>query len=1489
MLGQSLGKKDIDGDSATEIQQQCREHDKSVQDKVKKLERLVAHHDDCETNAELPNETLIAELPGLQLLDYKTHSGLKPFATRKMASTEFSILNTMFRRDADDEHWVKAVLNHPAACVMNTEDSHSIVWDSGASMCISNDKADFEGAIKSMPNAKVDGINSHLELEGFGTVNWTMLDTNAKLRSIKLPAHYAPKARQKLLSTSTFSKMYPHDEMKITPKSWTIKRNPNKKDEADIEVLISPVNNLPMSICMRPDTVKRMAINFAEDPFATSRKNKNLNEPKKELLWWHYRLGHIGLRTVQFLFRTGALATTQAMRRLHERAANVTPAEMPRCAACQFGKQTNRVIPGTIRKEIEKRKGVMSAERLLPGERVYVDHFQCAARGRLFTGDGKYNHHVNTKRTIDENNSHCGGAVLVDAATGHIGVEFQTTLNQEETVKATQRYEDKAKDYGMIVKECQFNNAGAFTSKQLNKRLKDNDQGSRHSGPGSHHQNGQAERAIRTIMAMARTMLIHQAAHWSQQLDATAETSRWPMAVRLATHVYNHAPKMENGLTPHELWTRTKEPVGKLNNLHAFGCPVYVLKKAIADGKKIPRWENRSVRGMHMGVSEKHAGDVPLVLNTETGKMTPQWNIIFDDWFSTITMKEEDLPDFYSPEWSETFDTKTYSILNEDEDGEDSAPVRPQRPSLRWGPRATDDDRQDDTLKRSHQALNQPHREIKPVRPGDYVRAKQVADQSLTQTMGDGTVVSKQSVESMVAKNEGDDGMRMSPTPYKRKATPSTPQTSNKMRDTTDRIEPSSAELPHRNRSSASAKPQKLSWEDNTKSETDSIPTRKSGRQTKQTTKLTYGHGAIQKTVPANEPPDMIGLVEEEFITQDMIEHIANHCRIYLALCGIGREREVDLDEEAIACLARLDELNPHQFAQVFKAAKGKNPDIPSYEEAMADYENSKDWLASALKEIRQLEKKGVWRECQKSEAKGQQIIPCTWVFRCKRNPAGEIIKCKARICLRGDLMEDNSNACAPVVQSPTIKIFIDTALKKNWIMISVDWVDAFPQAKLKKPLFVHTPRGFRNRCGRDGCLRLGRSLYGSKFAPLNWYEHLLEALLKLGFKQCPHDPCLLYRPGMMIILYVDNAGIAAPCQQDIEKFVEELRSAGFDLEIEGDFTEHLGIAIDKEADGTRCVHQKGLIKKIIETTKMTSCNPNHTPAMQVALGSDPEGAEWKNEDWNYASVVGMLLCVSNNTRPDIAFAVSQVARFTSNPKVSHASAIKSIVRYLKGTIDKGLVFTVNDSYDLTCWADADFAGLFGGEPPSSRDSVKSRYGCVIEFGGVPLVWKSQLMSETCTSTCHVEYVGLSNALKRLLPIRRLVMWLLEQLDLPKQNLSIGCKVFEDNQSAYTLATNQQLSVRTKCFAIKCHWFWDHVYHEKRNPKGFIHIEECSADLMNADYLTKGLQQIKFEANRKRVQGWQRESYAHSAYFIYIHITHSQSSSHHKYCYEKES
>ena len=104
------------------------------------------------------------------------------------------------------------------------------------------------------------------------------------------------------------------------------------------------------------------------------------------------------------------------------------------------------------------------------------------------------------------------------------------------------------------------------------------------------------------------------------------------------------------------------------------------------------------------------------------------------------------------------------------------------------------------------------------------------------------------------------------------------------------------------------------------------------------------------------------------------------------------------LSVETINCFQKLDELRPHQFAQVFKAAKKMNLDILLYDEATRDYKNLKDWLAAALKEIKQLKGKGVWTECLKSEAGSGQIVPCTWVFRYKQNPAGEIIKCKARI-----------------------------------------------------------------------------------------------------------------------------------------------------------------------------------------------------------------------------------------------------------------------------------------------------------------------------------------------------------------------------------------------------------------------------------------------------------------------------------------------------------
>jgi len=128
---------------------------------------------------------------------------------------------------------------------------------------------------------------------------------------------------------------------------------------------------------------------------------------------------------------------------------------------------------------------------------------------------------------------------------------------------------------------------------------------------------------------------------------------------------------------------------------------------------------------------------------------------------------------------------------------------------------------------------------------------------------------------------------------------------------------------------------------------------------------------------------------------------------------------------------------------------------------------------AAAANKIKQLEEKGCWVDCQKSEAhtKGQQIIPCTWVFRIKRSPDGKIIKQKGRICVRGDLMTVDAESYAPVVAWSTIRFFLCLAMKLNWKTVSVDWANAFIQAPLKEPMYMQTPRGFLNKFGSYGCL----------------------------------------------------------------------------------------------------------------------------------------------------------------------------------------------------------------------------------------------------------------------------------------------------------------------------------------------------------------------------------------------------------------------------------
>ena len=1237
---------------------------------------------------------------------------------------------------------LQACLQDPLALrsAMPHNASYPIIWDSGASISITNQTQDFIGTIQPLPNFNVKGIANRMKATGRGFVLWSVLDTEGKLRQLKLPAFLVPKTNARLLSTQSLLQTYDGEKIIQDGKTMVLTGMPGDKKRTQITILINPSNNLPMSYGYDHKEVKKSAHALSSIISETSQHNMNLSEAQQELVRWHNRFGHLSFRKVQFVMRTGVLATSEHKRRLHIKASTLT--NLPLCAACQYGKQKRRPSPGTTSSIVKDRKGITKAENLYPGQCVSVDHFVCSTKGRRF----------NTQGSSASKDMYMGGAIFVDHASGYTWIGFQSHLNTHETLHVKNSFELFCRDVGVMPSQYLTDNGSAFTSAKYTESLQTFAQTYRFAGVGAHHHAGIAERAIQTIMSIARTMMLHAAIHWPEMADP----SLWPMAVSHATFLCNHVPNTATGISPHDLFTRTRWEQRKFHDLHVWGCPVYVLDKSMSDGKKLPRWKPRSTRCILMGLSNRHATTVPLVLNPSTGYITPQFHVVFDDWFSTIATSVEDVPDFTSTEWDQLFGESRYQYT-EDETEENME-----------SPTATDEvhrSKYENRLDHIHQSMD-----------------RHIPDDPLP-----------------------------IPTP------PTLPPVSSHSAPVAEPTLPSEG-VPH----TPVAAP--LPQRENT------VLTPIAEQDPPSPPVMT----PLKSATPKREQPPPEPTPPSSFRTSRRSGRTIRPPQRYV-------------QDANLASLA--PSYQPNDLLSMMKASIS-DPDTLSYDEAMRDNDIDR-WKEAAENEIRELEEKGTWTEVPKSEAT-TRILPGTWVFKRKRSPDGEIRKYKARYCVRGDLQETEEENYSPVVNWSTIRIVLVLSLVLGWELACIDFNNAFVQATLHEPVWIHLPRGFRSSSPGTMCLRLLKSLYGLSSAPRLWYDHLVKALLEDGFQMSKHDKCLLYKKDIIIFLWVDDCGVCAPTMKLVDDLIERLKEKGLSLQKEGNFTDYLGINfVHNEKTKSITMTQKGLINKIIEATGLQDCKPNWTPATQLALGSDPDG-EPMQEKWQYRSIVGMLLYLATNTRPDIAFAVSQVARFSTAPKKSHAAAIKTIVRYLVRTKDKGTIFTPTKDFKLDCYVDADFAGLHGREPQDNPVSAKSRTGYILSLSGCPLIWRSQLQSSVALSTLQAEYHALSQAMRSVIATRRVVEELLTNLDLPFEKPTIYSEVFEDNSGAFYLATKQRLTPRTKHFNTYLHFFWEHV----GDHPGGTKVSMVSTEEQRADYFTKCQARDLFERCRKLNQGW---------------------------------
>ena len=509
-----------------------------------------------------------------------------------------------------------------------------IIFDTGCSFSLTPYKTDFVSEIQMTPTAEMDGINNSIKIEGVGWIEWDIVDYNNQIARIRTQAYYVPEAEGvRLFSPQTY---FQENVMEATS-CWFNSKFIRMLTADGIE-LVFPFdrrNNIPhmLESCdvNEAGLTSQQVLNFSratDEDLRSQLKaliddvNYNLTKSQKELLLWHFRLGHLGQAWIQDLMKkikTGSGETEEPVIPTTE-----YPGSCPRvkCPACQMGKQ--HVKTSNSRTIVTNKDLEMAVKRDddEPGKHVSLDQVVCKVPGRLPNSYGK---------EVDSNR-YTGATIFVDHASQFLWLVCQISLRAGETLLGKHAFEQFARGVGVMIRGYHADNQ-PFGSAEFLEDIDLQEQTITFSGVGAHHQNGVAENAVKTITFMARTMMMHQLIHWPDEFGANL----WPFAMTHACYIWNHTPRSRTGLSPYELFTGVKDPhyLG-IKRSRVWGCPVYVLDPTLQDGKKIPKWKKRSRLGMYVGVSDVHSSTVGRVLSLDTGYVSPQYHVVYDELFTTV-------------------------------------------------------------------------------------------------------------------------------------------------------------------------------------------------------------------------------------------------------------------------------------------------------------------------------------------------------------------------------------------------------------------------------------------------------------------------------------------------------------------------------------------------------------------------------------------------------------------------------------------------------------------------------------------------------------------------------------------------------------------------------------------------------------------------------------------------------------------------------------
>jgi hypothetical protein len=373
-------------------------------------------------------------------------------------------------------------------------------------------------------------------------------------------------------------------------------------------------------------------------------------------------------------------------------------------------------------------------------------------------------------------------------------------------------------------------------------------------------------------------------------------------------------------------------------------------------------------------------------------------------------------------------------------------------------------------------------------------------------------------------------------------------------------------------------------------------------------------------------------------------------------------------------------------------------------------------WPASVQDEFYSHLKNGTWT--LELLPAGRQAIGTRWVFKVKLGNLTTPPRYKSRFVAKGYAHAqtkgiDYEETYSPVVRYDSLRVILSMCFVLDLEMSQLDIKTAFLYGLVKEDIYITQPEGFVEPGKEHLVCKLVKCIYGLKQALLGipgvWNAKFNDFILKFGFVRSKHDSCVYFRSReeeiLILVIWVDDGLL---CSNNKEAIADVYTFLFEHFEIRTLPTDRfVGMKIERDRKDRKIyISSSAFIQKMLNRFNMAECKPRTTPAdthvrLSKEMSPSTRAEKGAMAEVPYQESIGCLNYLTPMTRPDIAFAVNQTARYCQNPGSQQWAAVKNILAYLKATFHYGLCFAFGGSsgssgsnqFQLVGYVDSNFAG----------------------------------------------------------------------------------------------------------------------------------------------------------------------------------------------------